>query len=50
MRALVFLVEDDEVLAKNFKIFLELNDYDFISALNGKQGLEILSNCLKLSL
>ncbi len=44
MKPLVFLVEDDEVLVKNFKIFLEMNDYDLVSASNGKQGLEILAN------
>ncbi|MFX1388967.1 MAG: response regulator [Promethearchaeota archaeon] len=44
MKPLVFLVEDDEVLVKNFKIFLEMNEYDLISASNGKEGLEILSS------
>lgn len=44
MKPLVFLVEDDEVLIKNFKIFFEMNDYDLATALNGRQGLEILSN------
>ncbi len=44
MKPLVFLVEDDEVLVRNFKIFLEMNDYDLVSASNGKEGLEVLSN------
>jgi len=44
MKPLVFLVEDDEVLVKNFKIFLEMNDYDLITAINGKHALEVLSN------
>jgi len=44
MKPLVFLVEDDEVLIKNFKIFFEMNDYDLATALNGRQGLKILSN------
>lgn len=44
MKPLVFLVEDDEVLIKNFKIFFEMNDYDLATALNGRKGLEILSN------
>ncbi|MFX0040414.1 MAG: response regulator [Promethearchaeota archaeon] len=44
MKHLVFLVEDDEVLVKNFKIFLEMNDYDLITAINGKDALEVLSN------
>jgi len=44
MKPLIFLVEDDEVLIKNFKIFFEMNDYDLATALNGKQGLDVLSN------
>ncbi|NVM38039.1 MAG: response regulator [Candidatus Lokiarchaeota archaeon] len=44
MKPLVFLVEDDEVFIKNFKIFFEMNDYDLVTALNGRQGLEVLSN------
>ncbi len=44
MKPLVFLVEDDEVLVKNFKLFLEMNDYDLINAINGKNALEVLSN------
>ncbi|MFX1566782.1 MAG: response regulator [Promethearchaeota archaeon] len=44
MNPLVFLVEDDEVLVTNFKIFLEMNDYDLITAINGKKALEVLSN------
>ena len=44
MKPLIFLVEDDEVLIKNFKIFFEMNDYDLATALNGRQGLDVLSN------
>ncbi len=44
MKPLIFLVEDDEVLIKNFKIFFEMNDYDLVTALNGRQGLDVLSN------
>jgi response regulator RpfG family c-di-GMP phosphodiesterase len=44
MKPLVFLVEDDEVLIKNFKIFLEMNEYDLITAINGKNALEVLSS------
>ncbi|MFX1418453.1 MAG: response regulator [Promethearchaeota archaeon] len=43
MKPLVFLVEDDEVLVKNFKLFLEMNDYDLVTAINGKDALEVLS-------
>ena len=43
MKPLVFLIDDDEILIKNFKIFFEMNDYELVSALNGKQGLEVLS-------
>ena len=44
MKPLVFLVEDDDVLVKNFKLFLEMNDYDLVTAYNGKNALEVLSN------
>ena len=43
MKPLVFLIDDDEILIKNFKIFFEMNDYELATALNGKQGLEVLS-------
>ena len=43
-KPLIFLVDDDEVLIKNFKIFFEMNDYDLATALNGSQGLDVLSN------
>ncbi|MFW9987664.1 MAG: response regulator [Candidatus Odinarchaeota archaeon] len=43
MKPLVFLVEDDEVLTKNFEIFFDMNDYKLITALNGKKALETLS-------
>ncbi|UCC18703.1 MAG: response regulator [Promethearchaeota archaeon] len=43
MKPLVFLVEDDEALVKNFKVFLEMNDYDLENAINGKDALEVLS-------
>lgn len=44
MEPTVFLVEDDEALVQNLKIFMEMNDFKLISAFNGKEGLEILSN------
>ncbi len=44
MKPLVFLVEDDEILVKNFKIFLEMNDYELATAYNGKNALEVLSS------
>ncbi len=43
MKPLVFLVEDDDVLIKNFEIYFDMHDYDLVTALNGKKGLEILS-------
>ncbi|MFX1345657.1 MAG: PleD family two-component system response regulator [Promethearchaeota archaeon] len=39
----VFLVEDDNTLVQNLKIFMELNDVTLISAFNGNEGLETLS-------
>lgn len=44
MEPTVFLVEDDDALVQNLKIFMEMNDFKLISAFNGKEGLEILSN------
>lgn len=44
MEPTVFLVEDDEALVQNLKIFMEMNDFKLISAFNGKEGLENLSN------
>ncbi len=44
MEPTVFLVEADDVLVQNLKIFMEMNDFKLISAFNGKEGLEILSN------
>ena len=44
MEPSVFLVEDDDALVQNLKIFMEMNDFKLISAFNGKEGLEILSN------
>ncbi|MFW9969172.1 MAG: response regulator [Candidatus Odinarchaeota archaeon] len=44
MKPLVFLVEDDDVLVKNFKIFLEMNHYELVAANNGKSALEVLSS------
>lgn len=44
MEPTLFLVEDDDALVQNLKIFMEMNDFKLISAFNGKEGLEILSN------
>jgi response regulator RpfG family c-di-GMP phosphodiesterase len=44
MKPLVFLVEDDEALVKNFKIFLEMKNFDLVTAINGKSALDVLSN------
>jgi response regulator RpfG family c-di-GMP phosphodiesterase len=44
MESIVFLVEDDKALVQNLKIFLEMNNFNLISALNGKDGLNKLSN------
>ncbi|MFX1328362.1 MAG: response regulator [Promethearchaeota archaeon] len=47
MKPQVFLVEDDVTFVGNFKIFLEMNNYNLISALNGKEALDVLSNLQK---
>ncbi len=44
MESIVFLIEDDKALVQNLKIFLEMNDFTFFSASNGREGLETLSN------
>ena len=44
MESIVFLIEDDKALVQNLKIFLEMNDFRFFSASNGREGLETLSN------
>ena len=36
----ILVVEDDEVLIRLYKEFLELHDYDVQTALNGKEGVE----------
>ena len=43
MKPQILLIEDDQVLVRNFKMYLEMYDYELETALNGKQGLEILS-------
>ena len=48
MDRIVFLVEDNRTLVQNLKIFLEMNDFKLISALNGKEGLDKLSNLKQL--
>jgi len=48
MEPTVFLVEDDDSLVQNLKIFMEMNDFKFISAFNGKEGLDVLSNLEQL--
>lgn len=48
MERIVFLVEDERTLVQNLKIFLEMNDFKLISALNGKEGLDKLSNLEQL--
>jgi FixJ family two-component response regulator len=41
MEHTVFLVEDDDALVQNLKIFMEMNDFKLISAFNEKELLEI---------
>ncbi|MFX1374711.1 MAG: PleD family two-component system response regulator [Promethearchaeota archaeon] len=44
MNPTIFLIEDDNTLVKNLKVLMEINDFKVISAFNGKEGLELLSN------
>ena len=48
MEPTVLLIEDDEVLVQNLKMFMEMNDSKLISSSNGKEGLELLSNLKQL--
>jgi len=43
MKPLILLIEDDQVLVRNFKMYLEMNDYELATALNGREGLDMLS-------
>ncbi|MBY8989280.1 MAG: hypothetical protein KGD58_00870 [Candidatus Lokiarchaeota archaeon] len=40
----IFLIEDDDVLVQNLKMFMEMHNFQLISASNGKEGLKLLSN------
>ena len=44
MKPQILLIEDDQVLVRNFKMYLEMYDYELETALNGKRGLEILAS------
>lgn len=44
MNPTIFLIEDDDVLVQNLKMFMEIHNFKLISASNGKEGLELLSN------
>ena len=44
MEPTVFLIEDDNVLVQNLKMFMEIHNFQLISASNGKEGLKLLSN------
>ena len=37
----VLLIDDEEKLVANLKVFLELNGYQVLTAFNGKQGLDV---------
>ena len=47
MKPQILLIEDDQVLVRNFKMYLEMYDYELETALNGKDGLKILSSLEK---
>lgn len=44
----IFLIEDDEVLVQNLKLFMEMHNINLVSSSNGKEGLELLSNLEQL--
>lgn len=48
MDNIVLLIEDDDVLVRNLRVFLEMNNFSLISAYNGKKGFDLLSNLEKL--
>lgn len=41
----ILLVDDEEKLTRNLKVFLELNGYDVTTANNGKDGVEAAKEC-----
>ncbi len=43
----VLIVEDDHIILLNLKMLLENNDYEPITATNGVEALEVLSNLEK---
>ncbi|MHA2009025.1 MAG: response regulator [Promethearchaeota archaeon] len=43
MKPTVFLIEDNIALVQNLKTFLEMHDYKFLSASNGKEATDMLS-------
>jgi response regulator RpfG family c-di-GMP phosphodiesterase len=43
MEPTVFLVEDDDALVQNLKLFMERHDFKLVSAFNGTKGLATLS-------
>ncbi len=48
MKSLILFVDDNEDLISNMKILLEINDYQVVTALNGKEALEVLSRLEKI--
>ncbi len=47
MKSLILFVDDEKDLLSNMKIILESNDYQVVTALNGKKALEVLSRLEK---
>ena len=48
MKPIILIVEDNNDILLNIKLTLEFNDYEVISATNGKEGLRVLSKQKKL--
>ncbi|MFW9875097.1 MAG: PleD family two-component system response regulator [Candidatus Thorarchaeota archaeon] len=48
MDNIILLIEDDKTLVRSLKMFMEMNNFRIISAHNGKNGLDLLSNLEKL--
>ena len=48
MKPIILIVEDNDDILLNIKLTLEFNDYEVITANNGKKGLKVLSEQKKL--
>ena len=47
MSPLVLVVEDNEVILFNIKLFLEMQNYETLTAMNGVEALDVLKNAAR---